>query len=130
MKNKIFTGARIFFGFMMVNSGLNKFLNYMPIPEMTESAEALMGALGASIYVFPLVAIVELLAGGLIITKKYNALGAVLMMPVTVNIFLIHTVLNPTGIILSLVLLLINLWILIQNKSKFTALFEDFKTID
>jgi uncharacterized membrane protein YphA (DoxX/SURF4 family) len=130
MKNKIFTGARIFFGFMMVNSGLNKFLNYMPIPEMTESAEALMGSLVASIYIFPLVAIVELLAGGLIITKKYNALGAVLMMPVTINIFLIHTVLNPTGIILSLVLLLINLWILIENKSKFTTLFEDFKTID
>ena len=127
MKNKIFTGARILFGFMMVNSGLNKFLNYMPIPEMTESAEALMVALGASIYVLPFVAIVELLAGGLIITKKYNALGAVLMMPVTINIFLIHTVLNPTGIILSLVLLLINLWILIENKSKFTALFEDFK---
>ena len=127
MKNKIFTGARILFGFMMVNSGLNKFLNYMPIPEMTESAEALMAALGASIYVLPLVAIVELLAGGLIITKKYNALGAVLMMPVTINIFLIHTVLNPTGIILSIMLLLINLWILIENKSKFTALFEDFK---
>ena len=130
MKNKIFTGARLLFGFIMVNSGLNKFLNYMPIPEMTESAEALMGALGASIYVFPLVAIVELLAGGLIITKKYNALGAVLMMPVTINIFLIHTVLNPTGIILSLVLLLINVWILIENKSKFTALFEDFKTVN
>jgi uncharacterized membrane protein YphA (DoxX/SURF4 family) len=130
MKNKIFTGVRIFFGFMMVNSGLNKFLNYMPIPEITESAEALMGALDASIYVFTLVAIVELLAGGLIITKKYNALGAVLMMPVTVNIFLIHTVLNPTGIILSLVLLLINIWILIENKSKFTTLFADFKTID
>lgn len=127
MKNKIFTSARILFGFMMVNSGLNKFLNYMPIPEMTESAEALMVALGASIYVLPLVAIVELLAGGLIITKKYNALGAVLMMPVTINIFLIHTFLNPTGIILSIMLLLINLWILIENKSKFTALFEDLK---
>ena len=130
MKNKIFTGARILFGFMMVNSGLNKFLNYMPIPEMTESAEALMGALGASIYVLPLVAIVELLAGGLIITKKYNALGAVLMMPVTINIFLIHIVLNPAGIILSLVLLLINIWVLFENKSKFAALFEDIKTID
>ena len=94
---------------------------------MTASAEALMGALIESIYIFPLVAIVELLAGGLIITKKYNALGAILMMPITINIFLIHTVLNPAGIILSLVLLLINLWILLENKSKFTALFEDVK---
>tara|TARA_B100000795_G_scaffold62548_1_gene42022 strand:- start:1005 stop:1397 length:393 start_codon:yes stop_codon:yes gene_type:complete len=130
MKNKIFTGARILFGLMMANSGLNKFLNYMPIPEMSESAEALMGALGESIYIFPLVAIVELVAGGLIITKKYNALGAILMMPVTINIFLIHIVLNPAGIILSLVLLLINIWVLFENKSKFAALFEDIKTID
>ena len=130
MKNKIFTGARILFGLMMANSGLNKFLNYMQIPEMSESAEALMGALGESIYIFPLVAIVELVAGGLIITKKYNALGAILMMPVTINIFLIHIVLNPAGIILSLVLLLINIWVLFENKSKFAALFEDIKTID
>ena len=127
MKNKIFIGARILFGLMMANSGLNKFLNYMPIPEMTASAEALMGALIESIYIFPLVAIVELLAGGLIITKKYNALGAILMMPITINIFLIHTVLNPAGIIMSLVLLLINLWILLENKSKFRALFENVK---
>ena len=127
MKNKIFIGARILFGLMMANSGLNKFLNYMPIPEMTASAEALMGALIESIYIFPLVAIVELLAGGLIITKKYNALGAILMMPITINIFLIHTVLNPAGIILSLVLLLINIWILLENKSKFRALFENVK---
>ena len=127
MKNKIFIGARILFGLMIANSGLNKFLNYMPIPEMTASAEALMGALIESIYIFPLVAIVELLAGGLIITKKYNALGAILMMPITINIFLIHTVLNPAGIILSLVLLLINIWILLENKSKFRALFENVK---
>jgi len=127
MKNKIFMAFRMLFGLMMANSGLNKFLNYMPIPEMTESAEALMVALGASIYIFPLVAIVELLAGVLIVTKKYNAIGAILMMPVTINIFLIHTVLNPSGIIFSFVLLLINLWVLVENKLKFAALFEDFE---
>ena len=130
MKNKIFTGARILFGIIMANSGLNKFLNYMPIPEMNESAEALMNALGASIYIFPLVAIIEILSGVLIVTKKYNTLGAILIMPVTINIFLIHTILNPKSIILGLVLLLINLWILVENKSKFSALFEDLKTID
>jgi len=49
------------------------------------------------------------------------------MMPITINIFLIHTFLNPAGIILSLVLLFINLWILLENKSKYTSLFEDVK---
>ncbi len=122
MKNKIFMGARILFGLMMVNSGLNKFLNYMEMPEMTEAAGALMGALGASIYMFPLVGIVELLAGALIITKKYNALGAVLMMPITVNIFLIHIFLDPAGFVMGLILLLLNVWFLVENKEKFSSL--------
>ena len=124
MKNKIFMGVRILFGLMMVNSGLNKFLGYMPMPEMAEAAGTLMGAFAASVYMFPLVTVVELLAGGLIITKKYNALGAVLMMPVTVNIFLIHTVLDPAGFVMGLILLLINTWILIENKEKFSGLID------
>jgi putative oxidoreductase len=122
MKNKIFMGVRILFAIMMINSGLNKFFNFMPMPEMAEAAGNLMGAFFASGYIFPLVAIVEVLAGALIFTKKFNALGAVLMMPITVNIFLVHTVLDPAGFIMGLVLLLINLWILIENKEKFKSL--------
>ena len=121
MKNKIFIGVRILFAIMMINSGLNKFFNFMPIPEMAAPGN-LMGAFFASGYIFPLVAIVEIFAGALIITKKFNALGAVLMMPITVNIFLVHTVLDPAGFIIGLVLLLINLWILIENKEKFNPL--------
>tara|TARA_B110000914_G_C15404454_1_gene418831 strand:- start:72 stop:446 length:375 start_codon:yes stop_codon:yes gene_type:complete len=121
MKNKIFMGVRILFAIMMINSGLNKFFNFMPIPEMAAPGN-LMGAFFASGYIFPLVAIVEIFAGALIITKKFNALGAVLMMPITVNIFLVHTVLDPAGFIMGLVLLLINLWILIENKEKFMPL--------
>ncbi len=124
MKNKIFMGVRILFGLMMVNSGLNKFLVYMPMPEMAEAAGNLMGAFFASGYIFPLVAIVEILAGALIITKKFNALGAVLMMPVTVNIFLVHAFLDPTGLVLGLMLLLINSWIIFENKEKFLPLID------
>ena len=117
-------GVRILFGLMMVNSGLNKFLVYMPMPEMAEAAGNLMGAFFASGYIFPLVAIVEILAGALIITKKFNALGAVLMMPVTVNIFLVHAFLDPTGLVLGLMLLLINSWIIFENKEKFLPLID------
>ena len=115
-------GVRILFAIMMINSGLNKFFNFMPMPEMAEAAGNLMGAFFTSGYIFPLVAIVEILAGALIITKKFDALGAVLMMPITVNIFLVHTVLDPADFIIGLVLLLINLWILIENKEKFMPL--------
>jgi len=36
----------------------------------------------------------------------------------------VHTVLDPAGFVMGLVLLSINLWILIENKEKFKALSE------
>ena len=49
MKNKIFMGVRILFAIMIINSGLNKFFNFMPIPEMAAAAGNLMGAFFASV---------------------------------------------------------------------------------
>ncbi|HCO85795.1 MAG TPA: DoxX family protein, partial [Arenibacter sp.] len=43
MKNKILTVLCILFGLMMINSGLNKFFNYMPMPEMSEEMMQIMG---------------------------------------------------------------------------------------
>jgi len=122
MKEKVVLAVRILFGLMFVNAGLNKFLSYMPMPEMTEQAGALMGAFGATGYMFPLIAVTELFAGVLILTKKYNALGAVLMMPITVNIFLFHAFLDPAGLAMSIVLLGINIFLLYSQKKSFYPL--------
>jgi putative oxidoreductase len=118
MKEKVITGIRFLLGLMMVNAGLNKFLHYMPMPEMTEQAMELMGAFGASGYMFPLIAITEIVAGILLLTKKYNALGAVLMMPITVNIFLFHAFLDTAGMGMGIVLLAINIVILVSERKR------------
>ena len=122
MKEKVVLAVRILFGLMFVNAGLNKFLSYMPMPEMTEQAGALMGAFGATGYMFLLIAVTELFAGVLILTKKYSALGAVLMMPITVNIFLFHAFLDPAGLAMSIVLLGINIFLLYSQKKSFYPL--------
>tara|TARA_B100000795_G_scaffold163215_1_gene122673 strand:- start:549 stop:920 length:372 start_codon:yes stop_codon:yes gene_type:complete len=116
MKEKAITGIRFLLGLIMVNSGLNKFLHYMPMPEMTEQAMELMAAFGASGYMFPLIAITEIIAGILLLSKKYTALGAVLMMPITVNILLFHAFLDTAGMVMGIVLLLINIVILVSEK--------------
>lgn len=116
MKEKAITGIRFLLGLIMVNSGLNKFLHYMPMPEMTEQAMELMAAFGASGYMFPLIAITEIIAGILLLSKKYTALGAVLIMPITVNILLFHAFLDTAGMVMGIVLLLINIVILVSEK--------------
>jgi len=124
MKEKVILVVRILFGLMFVNAGLNKFLGYMPMPEMSEQAGALMGAFGATGYMFPLIAVTELIAGVLILTKKCNALGAVLIMPVTVNIFLFHTFLDPSGLVMAIVLLGVNIFLLYNQKTRLCSMCE------
>ncbi len=118
MKEKVITVIRFLLGLMMVNAGFNKFFHYMPMPEMTQVAMDLMGAFGASGFMLPLIAITEIIAGVLLLSKRSTALGAVLMMPITVNIFLFHAFLDTAGMGMGIVLLLINIAILVSEKKR------------
>jgi len=123
MKNTIVRVVGTLFGLMMFNAGLNKFLKYMPMPEMSQEAGALMGAFMEAGYLFPFIALVELTAGLLIITGRFSALGTLLMMPVTVNIFCLHAFLDPAGMAISTLLLAVNTWLLIEHKQVYKPLF-------
>jgi hypothetical protein len=118
MKEKVIIAMRFILGLMMVNAGLNKFFHYMPMPEMTEQAGALMGAFGASGYMFPMIALTEIIAGLMLLSKKYTAMGAMLMMIITVNILLFHIFLDTTGLIMSIVLVVFNIAILYSERKK------------
>lgn len=118
MKEKVIIAMRFILGLMMVNAGLNKFFHYMAMPEMTEQAGALMGAFGASGYMFPMIAITEIVAGLMLFSKKFTAMGAMLMMIITINILLFHIFLDPAGLIMSIVLVAFNAAILYSEKNK------------
>lgn len=119
MKKKVLFGISLLFGLMMINSGLNKFLSYMPMPEMTEAAGQLMYAFMQAKWLFPLIAVVEIVAGILFITNKFRALGAIMMLPVVVGIVLFHLVLDPAGNMISLLLLAINGWVIFENRESY-----------
>ena len=107
---------------MMLNAGLNKFLYYMPMPEMTQQATALMAAFDSSNYMLPMIAVVEIIAALMLFTKKYTALGAMLLMIVSLNILLFHIFLDTSGLIMSSVIVLFNLIVVISEKKKYYPL--------
>jgi len=114
----------LLFGLMFINAGLDKFLHYMPMPEITEEQKKLFAAFGEISWLMPLVGAVEVIGGLLFIFPKTRALGAIVILPVMVGIVLHNFVKFPTstGITISVVLLLINLWMLIDNRKKYEAL--------
>lgn len=120
MKNKILLVISILFGLIFINSGLNKFFNYMPMPEeMPENMLKLMNAFMEIGWLMPLVAVAEIAGGILFTIPKYRALGAIIIFPVMVGILLTHIFNAPSGLPLAIVLIAINIWIIIENRDKY-----------
>ena len=125
MKHKILLGFSILFGLMFINSGLNKFFNYIPVPkDMPESMLTLMAAFMEIGWLIPLVAIVEIIGGILFITNKYRALGAIIILPVMVGILLIHIINAPSGLPIALVLFAINSWVIVENRKNYLPMIK------
>jgi putative oxidoreductase len=125
MKSKILFGVSLLFGLMMINSGLNKLFQYMPMPkdmplEMIEVFAAFMRIT----WLMPFIAVVEIIGGILFITNKYRALGAIMLFPIVIGITLFHIVTIPSGIILAIILLAINIWVIIENREKYMPMIK------
>lgn len=120
MKNKILFGISLLFGLIFINAGLNKFFNYMPVPEdLPENMLKVMEAFMTIGWLMPLVAVVEIIGGILFIIPKTRALGAIVIFPVIIGILLTHIVNAPSGLPIAIVLFLINLWVLYENRRKY-----------
>ena len=120
MKKKILFVVGILFGLMFINSGLNKFLNYIPVPDdLPETMVKLMGAMMEIGWLIPLVAVAEIIGGILFIIPRTRALGAIVIFPVMIGIVLTHIINAPSGLVMALVLLAINLWVIYENREKY-----------
>jgi uncharacterized membrane protein YphA (DoxX/SURF4 family) len=120
MKNKILFVVCLLFGLMFINAGLNKFFNYMPVPEdMPESLQRVMGAFMEITWLMPLVGLAEVIGGVLIIIPKVRALGAIIILPVMIGILLTNITVAPSGLPIALTLFAINLWVIFDNREKY-----------
>jgi putative oxidoreductase len=125
MKKKILFGFSLLLGLIFINSGLNKFFNYMPMPkDMPEKMMKVMGAFMEIGWLFPLIAVAEIIGGVLFITNKFRALGAIILFPVLVGILLTHILIAPSGLPLALVLWGIELWVIIENREKYLPMIK------
>ncbi len=123
MKNKILFILCLFSGLMFINSGVNKFLNYLPVPDnLPEKVVKMNTAIMEIKWLMPLVAVVEIIGGILFIIPRFRALGAIVLFPVMIGILLTHLTVVPSGLPIAMILFAIILWVLIENRKKYLAL--------
>ena len=116
----------LLFGLMFINAGLNKFLNYMPMPKPTPEQMKIFEAFNQLHWLMPLVGAVEVIGGLLFIFPKTRALGSIVILPVMAGIILhVFTIdKSPMNMSIAGILFLINLWMIFDNKEKYKALLK------
>ena len=95
MRKWIDLAAHVLLGLIFFVFGLNGFLEFLPMPPLPEPAGNFMGALAATGYFFPVLKLVEVVAGALLLARRFVPLALVLLAPVVVQIFLFHAILTP-----------------------------------
>ncbi len=126
MKSKILFVASLLFGLMFINAGLNKFFNYIPVPDdLPEPMMKMSKALMEIGWLMPLIGIAEIIGGVLFIIPKTRAFGATIIFPIMIGILLTHILVAPSGLPVAIALAAILLWVMIENKNKYLPLINN-----
>ena len=123
--NKAKLIIRILFGLMLVVFGLNKFLQFMPMPPMPKAAGEFMTALVTSGYLMVVVALVEIATGVLLLINKYQSLALIIVFPVILNAFLFHLFLDLPGIGGAAIAMTMNIFLFFVNKESYKSILKN-----
>jgi len=116
--------TRSLLALILIVFGLNKFLNFMPLPPMPEPAESFMGALMDTGYIMVIVAALEVISGIFLMINKYSALILVIVFPVLLNAFLFHLFLDFKGIGGALLALSLTVFLMYKSFNTYKALWS------
>jgi putative oxidoreductase len=106
------TIIRVLLGALLLFASLMFFLKLAPEPEVTGDFKAFNVGLVASKYIIPLAKGVELLCGISFITNKYVALANLVILPVSLNIFLINFFMTPENLPIAIFICFANLFLI------------------
>ncbi|KQM78652.1 DoxX family protein [Pedobacter sp. Leaf216] len=113
--------VRVLLGAMYLFASVSFFLHLMPkdAPAMSAAQSTFMSGVMASVYLMPLIKVTELIGGVLLLIGRTAPLAALLIFPVTLNIFLYHAFLGPKQLPMVAVMLLFNLFLFYAYRAKY-----------
>ncbi|MEO6845804.1 MAG: DoxX family protein [Chthoniobacterales bacterium] len=115
------TAVRLFVGLAFFVFGLNFFLHFIPQPPDKPMPEFVI-AMVKSGYMMPLVGGTQLLVGILLLINRFVPLALALLAPVVVNILALHIFLDPSGIPVAIVVVLLELYLAWSYRSAFAPM--------
>lgn len=89
---------RLFLGLVFTGFGLMGLLHLLPEQPIPDGIAGIYMQALAGTYLITLVKLTELVAGAMLLSNRFVALGAVLLAPVVVNIFAAHALVMGHGL--------------------------------
>lgn len=106
---------RVLLGALMIFASVSYFFNLGEQPKPEGTMATIMSGFMATGYLFPLVKGVELLAGLSLLIGKFDKLFNLVLLPVSVNIFLLNAYQSKENLPIGVFVLLANLFLIFRN---------------
>ena len=100
--------ARILLGLIFFVFGLNGFFHFIPAPPMPPGPAATFAGVLMSTHYFYVVAAIQVAGGILLLVNRFVPLALTLLGPLIVNIFLFHALMEPHG--MPMAMMVVILW--------------------
>ena len=116
--------CRVVLGLIYLVFGLDYFLHFIPYqPNHTGSAAALKDGLMAAVYFYPMMKSIQIVGGISLLTNRYAPFFAVVLFPISINVFLFHTILVPSGWFMGVLLIVPNLFLGYAYRKYYSGMF-------
>ncbi len=124
MNSNFTTILRIILALGLLVFGLNKFVGFIPQPELSAEASDFMNSLLDTGYVLYVLGTLEILIGLLLLLKKWVPFALLVLVPISVNILLFHIFLDLPQIIQAVIIAGLNAVLIMKYWKAFRPLFQ------
>lgn len=114
--------VRILLGLMFVFFSVVVLFKLMPQPELTGDVKTFMEGVAVSVYLMPLIKITELVCGIALLINRFVPLALVILFPIIINIVLFHAFLEPSGLPMAIVILVLELFLAYAYREHYRTL--------
>ena len=104
--------------------GLNKFIGFLPVPELPPAAQEFMSSLSSTGYILYLIGLMELVIATLLLLKKWVPFALLALVPISTNILLFHIFLDLPNILQAILVSGINAVLIYKYWKAYRPLFH------
>ncbi|MBI3717324.1 MAG: DoxX family protein [Sphingobacteriales bacterium] len=116
--------SRIILGFIYLVFGLDYYFHFIPYePHHTGKVLAFKEGLKGVGYFYPMIKSIQIAGGISLLINRYVPFFAVVLFPISVNVFLYHTILVPSGWLMGVLLLVPNLFLGYAYRKYYNGMF-------